>query len=293
MDVSILIVTKNRSKELALTLSIIENYIDLSKHEVLVFIDGCKKTEAIIENYKWVNWSKTDVSLGASPARHELYKKALGTIFIGFDDDAHPLSPFFIKDVQDLFKETKNLGVIAFKEIKGVFSSDEIALKSAIEDNETYFTNDFIGCGFAISKVAYNSTNGFPLWMTIYGEETCVAIEALNNNYNILYTNTIKVNHRVDVAKRLHSGRNYFRFQHQLTNIINYYLVYYKKPIKPILKAILHNGNKYALKNTNYFKNYCKALFKVLINLPKTLKYRKPILLNRLNSFKKLKALKY
>ena len=293
MDVSIVIVTKNRSKELAKTLNILKPYLDLEMHEVLVFIDGCSDTLDIMTSFEWVRWFKSEKSIGASPARNQLYQQASGKIYIGFDDDAHPLTTTFIKDVQNLFHKTKDLGIIAFKEIKGIFESDIQALNYGIEESEHYYTNDFIGCGFAISAEAYKKTNGFPTWMTIYGEETCVAWEVLHNKYKILYTNQIKVNHRVDLEARKKTGKNYFRFKHQLINTINFYLVYYQKPFIPIIKVIINNGKKYGFKNKTYFKNYMFALAQVVYKLPKTLKSRAPIAMDTINTFKQLEALKY
>jgi len=293
MEASILIVTKQRAKELEVTLNILNTYISHKKHEVLVFIDGCKETQVLMQKFSWVKWFSSTKSIGASPARNVLYKKASGTYFIGFDDDAHPLSFTFVTDVVTIFNENPNIGIVAFEEIKGVFKSDVEALSYANKEYESYLTNDFIGCGFAITKKAYTSTNGFPLWMSIYGEETCVALEVLKNDFEILYTNSIKVNHRVDLKQRAITGKNYYRFQRQLTNTINFYLVYYKRPYKKVARAIFHNLKKYAFSNWSYFKNFMVALLKVVINLPKTLKYRNPIEQKQLDSFKKLKALKY
>ena len=36
----------------------------------------------------------------------------------------------------------------------------------------------------------------------IYGEESCVAIEVMSKGYDILYSNKIKVNHRVNKEQR-------------------------------------------------------------------------------------------
>ncbi len=53
---SIVIVTKNRAEELAFTLDKIYQLIDVTIHEVLVFIDGCEATELIKKDFSWVKW---------------------------------------------------------------------------------------------------------------------------------------------------------------------------------------------------------------------------------------------
>lgn len=292
MEISFLIVTKHRTKDLAFTLDKLIAMIDLSKHEVLVFIDGCTETEAIVKDYDWVNWTISKKSISASPARNILYKKAKGHIFIGLDDDAHPVSKNFITSVEDIFKQNAQLGIVAFQEIRGLFECDTKALESAKKLN-THLASDFVGCGFAIKKKVYDATNGFPVWMDIYGEETAVAIEVLDLGYTILYQPEIKVNHRIDVELRKLRGRNYYRFQRLLKNSINFYVVYYKHPFKKIIKVLLHNFIKYALKDWRYFRDYFKAVFKTIFGLPKVLKYRKPVKPETIKQKINLQGLRY
>ncbi len=294
MDISFLIVTRNRPADLRITLDVLNGMIDLEKHEVRVFIDGCEKTEPLITAYDWVHWSKVDVSVSvsASPARNALYKKAKGEIFIGLDDDAHPLSLNFITTVESRFRESKNLGILAFQEVRGLFATDKVARAQA-KEGINYLTNDFVGCGFAIKKEAYEKTEGFPLWMDIYGEETAVAIETMEAGYNILYCYDIQVNHRVDVEKRKVMGRNYFRFEHQLRNVIRFYIVYYPKPLLKVFKALLHNFRKYALKDMVYFKSFSRVFFSTLFRLPFILKYRNTVSQKTIATRNALAPIKY
>jgi len=292
MQISFLIVTKNRPEDLALTLKKLKSLMDFSIHEVLVFIDGCSKTETITNDFDWVNWTVSKKSISASPARHILYKKAQGDLFVGLDDDAHPLSQNFISTIQARFSTNNNIGIIAFQEVRGVFISDEEALQQS-KSIKSYYTNDFIGCGFAIKKEVYTATNGFPVWIDIYGEEPALALEVLDLGYQIIYDPRIIVNHRIDIEKRKLQGRNYFRFERQLNNAIRYYLVYYPKPIKKVLKTLLHNFKKYALTDIRYFKSFITVVFKVIINLFKILKFRQPVKQETIEKKQRLKGLNY
>jgi len=292
MQISFLIVTKNRPEDLALTLKKLKSLMDFSIHEVLVFIDGCSKTETITIDFDWVNWTVSKKSISASPARHILYKKAQGDLFVGLDDDAHPLSQNFISTIQARFSTNNNIGIIAFQEVRGVFISDEEALQQS-KSIKSYYTNDFIGCGFAIKKEVYTATNGFPVWIDIYGEEPALALEVLDLGYQIIYDPRIIVNHRIDIEKRKLQGRNYFRFERQLNNAIRYYLVYYPKPIKKVLKTLLHNFKKYALTDIRYFKSFITVVFKVIINLFKILKFRQPVKQETIEKKQRLKGLNY
>ena len=292
MDISFLIVTRNRPADLRVTLNTLEKIIDLEKHEVCVFIDGCDKTTPLIEEYHWVQWSKVNKSISASPARNTLYKTAKGKIFIGLDDDAHPISVHFIEEVISRFRESVNLGIIAFQEVRGLFATDQEALKCS-KSGLSYITNDFVGCGFAIKKEAYDATNGFPLWMDIYGEESAVAIEVMDAGYDIVYDYNLKVNHRVDVEKRKTMGRNYFRFEHQLKNTIRFYMVYYPKPLFKIAKALFHNFRKYALSDKTYFRIYWRSIGRLILDTTVILKYRKPVNAITIKKRDNLKSLSY
>jgi GT2 family glycosyltransferase len=294
MQTSIVIVSKNRKEELDKTLQILEKLIDFSIHEVLVFLDGCTDGSEFLKNqFKWVIWGGSEKSIGASGARNALYPKAKGEYLIAFDDDAHPLQANFIDLIKTIFEEYPNVGVLAFQEIKGIFNSDEEALsftKSALDE---YYCNEFIGCGFAIKNEVYKATNGFPVWVDIYGEESCVSIEVIAKGFDILYTNRIAVNHRVNMELRKKAGANYFRFGKQLKNVTYYYLVYYPFPIIKIAKLFWHNFKKYGTKDWIYFKIYFQTIVIIVLYLPQLIKFRNPVDVKILKKMKGLSGPKF
>jgi GT2 family glycosyltransferase len=294
MQASILIVSKNRKEDLFRTLTIIDSLIDKSQVEVLVFLDGCTDSSGeLVKDLEWIKWFVSNKSIGASAARHHIYPLANGEILIGLDDDAHPLNKDFINLTEILFQENSNVGVLAFEEIKGVFANDIDALEESEKVEKEFLCSEFIGCGFAIRKSVYMSINGFPVWIDIYGEESCVSIEVLANKYDILYTNRVKINHRVNKEQRKLNKQNYFRFEKQLKNSTYYFLVYYPFPLFNILKLYWHNFKKYALKDLECFKIYFKTVFVVLVNSPKILRYRNPVDKTLIVKMRELAALKF
>lgn len=294
MRVSILIVSKNRKQDLLKTLNILESIIDKDEVEVLVFLDGCTdESESLKNDLTWVKWFASAKSIGASGARHKIYPLANSEILIGLDDDAHPLNSDFLDHIEMLFERNSQVGILAFEEIKGIFQSDEEALKHAENIKKEYLTSEFIGCGFAIRKSVYNLTNGFPVWIDIYGEESCLSIEVISKGYDILYTNQIKINHRVNKELRKLKKQNFFRFGKQLKNSTFYFLVYYPFPLINILKLYWHNFKKYALTDWECFNIYLKTLFIVMINIPKVLKYRKAIDKSIISKMRSLSHLKF
>lgn len=294
MQASILIVSKNRKEELVKTLGVIYSLIDKSQVEVLVFLDGCAdNSEALVGELKWVRWFVHTKSIGASAARHQLYPLANAEILIGLDDDAHPLTRDFISQIEMVFQGNSNVGILAFEEVKGIFVNDNNAIQKSEKGKKEFLSSEFIGCGFAIRKSVYMRTNGFPVWIDIYGEESCVAIEVLANGYDILYTNSIKINHRVNNEDRRLRKQNYFRFGKQLKNATYYFLVYYPYPLIAILKMYCHNFKKYALTDLECFKIYFKTIFTVVFHVPKILKYRNPVDKTLIVKMRELEKLKF
>lgn len=291
MEISFLIVTKNRSEELQFTLKQLQGVFDAVHHEIIVFIDGCAATEQLQSQFPWVKWYVSKESISASPARHFLYQQAIGEIFIGLDDDAHLISKNPIEIIKSYFESNQNLGILAFLEIKGLFENSQTKLESI--EKEEFFTTEFIGCGFAIRKSVYEKTNGFATWMDIYGEETCLSLEVMDLDYDILYTNQVAVNHRIDIEKRKLQGKNYYRFQKQLQNSFRMYIVYYPYPIKKIMKLLFHNFKKYALSDWTYFRLFVKAFVNMFVCVFNVIKYRKPIRQSTLMRLKYLKMIKY
>lgn len=294
MEASILIVSKNRKADLLKTLMVLESFIHKSDVEILVFLDGCSDDSISLQKeLTWVRWFVSPVSIGASAARHQIYLLAVSEILIGLDDDAHPLNQDFIFKIETLFKKNPNVGILAFEEIKGIFVSDIEALQYSESQKKEFLTSEFIGCGFAIRKSVYNLTNGFPSWIDIYGEESCLSIEVLSKGLDILYSNEIKINHRVNKEQRKLTKQNYFRFGKQLKNSTYYFLVYYPFPFSSILKLYFHNFKKYALTDWQCFKIYFKTIFVVIISLPEILSYRNPIDKSLIIKMRSLSTLKF
>lgn len=291
MKYSILIVSYNRTSELIKTLSTIGPLIDIGETEVLIMLDGFSEDINPLEStFPQFYWEASKIHLGASLCRNIIYRKAKGEYLVGLDDDANPIQFDFLQKVDELFTSDLNLGIISFYELKMKTVSDDLMIPQL-----HYYTNDFIGCGFAIRNDVYKRTNGFPVWMDIYGEEKCVATEVFNLGYKILFTSNILVHHRVDKLIRKNTGYEIFRFNKSLINQSLYFIVYYPLLLIPIklVKLYTHNLLKYGLLNFNFFYTWASSLFTVFKRIPYIVKYRKPIKLSILESMSALPNPKY
>ena len=287
---SILIVTKNRVKDLDVTLKTLEKTTSRKDVEVLVLSDGCLESKSFLDtNYPLLKSFYLKKSIGASPARNALYKKAQGDYLIGLDDDSNFITDDYLIKIENIFKNEK-VGVVAFKEIKSLKLGKKLKFNT-----ESFYTNEFIGCGFCIKKQVYNQIRGFPMWMDIYGEEACVAIEVLDKGYKIFYTDAIAVHHRVDKSKRRLDNHDIFRFKKLLLNGNKYFLVYLPSIMlpKPLIKIFIHNFSKYALIDLKYFFAFLGVYLKLIIQMGYLLKNRRPVSKSTIMNKKQTKSLKF
>ncbi|MCY2687861.1 glycosyltransferase family 2 protein [Salinimicrobium sp. TH3] len=296
MKASVLIVSKNRKEELRKTINYIAKFLDQNQHEMGIFLDGSTDGSVDLKKeFPWINWYGSSESIGPSRARSILYKKAKGEVLFGFDDDSHPLNSGFIEQTLELFETKKNLGIIAFREIKGSFKNRDDLQAILSEKKEDFKVKSFAGCGFAIRRQVYNDGRGFPVWIDIYGEESCVAMETLSLGYDILFTYAISVHHRVDKDVRAKSWANQHRFGKQIKNEGMFYLVYYPFPlvILKLSKLFFHNLKKYSFLDIIFFKEYLLAIFKIFKNFPSALFHRKPVSMRVIKKFNSLRNPEY
>ncbi|PHR88838.1 MAG: family 2 glycosyl transferase [Leeuwenhoekiella sp.] len=281
LEASICIVSKNRKSELNKTLQWIDLNVDLNQTEVLICLDGCSDDSRLLaEKFSDFQWLVLQESIGASPARNKLYRRSKGAIIFGFDDDANPVEKDFICTAKNLFKSNPKVGILAFREIRDLTVLSECRNKVNIE----FLCREFIGCGFAIKREVYFKTNGFPTWMKIYGEESCVSVEVTDSGFDILFSSDLTVLHRVNLLTRKEQGHDEYRFKNQLINSSKFYLVYY--PFRSWLFKLgglyYHNFIKYAVLNRSFFFNFFQAGIATALFVLKLPKYRKVLQLDTL-----------
>ena len=293
MDFSIIIVSHNRKEELKQTLDIINLIRDKSRCEIIVHLDGCSDGSSdLVNQYLDINWSFSDERIGASPSRNIAFNLANGDILIGLDDDSHPIGCDFFDVINEIFLKNDKVGILAMEEIRIPGWQDD-ELGQANSELEEYLTNEFIGCGFAIRREVYSQITGFPIWMTIYGEEACVSIEVLNINYKILFSNRVRVIHRLDRGKRKAHGLDILRFRKQIVNTAGYYIIYHPNPLRKIPRLLTHNFLKYALINMLYFTHYFRAISQLIWKTPFFLKHRSPVKKSTIEKIYSLPSIRY
>jgi GT2 family glycosyltransferase len=257
---SICIVSYNRKAELKLTLEKILERIDTDT-EVIVGLDGCSDGSIDLKSdFPNVIWMEFPNHVGASTARRAIYEKAKGDYIFGFDDDSHPVTEDFIEKAIQTFRENNSLGIVAFRIFNGIQLPESQLMDMGI--GSSYACSEFAGCGYAITRKAYEATGGFPDWMNIYGEEAYVSLRAFECGYRLIYEPSILVHHRVDRQARKSEGYQKFRFGLQLRNNLVLFLNLYPFPmnIRSCIKCVLHNMYKYGFKSISWHMLFLRSL---------------------------------
>jgi hypothetical protein len=109
------------------------------------------------------------------------------------------------------FDKYENTGIIAFQEVKASLKRIRMQFCSPNNTQKLFYKYEFIGCGFAIRKAVYLS-NGFPLGWIFTEKRILCSNRVLANGHDIIYTSSIKINHRVDKVARKLNKHNYYRF---------------------------------------------------------------------------------
>lgn len=260
VNASICIVSHNRKADLHFTLMMILERIDVDT-EVIVGLDGCTDGSSSLKSeYPDVLWLEYPNRIGASAARRAVYELAKGEFIFGFDDDSHPVTADFVNKTIQLFHNDSRLGIVAFRIYNGMELPSPKHM--SVDVGNSYTCSEFAGCGFAISRKAYESSGGFPKWMNIYGEEAYVSLRAYEKGYRIIYEPSILVHHRIDKIARMSDGYRKFRFGSQFRNNLVFYMKLYPFPMnfKSSIKCFLHNLFKYGFISISWHKLFWKSL---------------------------------
>jgi len=263
---SICIVSHNRKKELQYTLDRILDRIDADT-EIIVGLDGCTDDSNDLQSeYANVIWLEFPSHIGASAARRKVYENAKGDYIFGFDDDSHPVTIDFVQQTIQIFHSKPMLGVIAFRIFNGIQLPETHQLGISI--GKSYACSEFAGCGYAITRKAYQASGGFPQWINIYGEEAYVSIRAFEKGYWLSYEPSILVHHRINKDARKSDGYQKFRFGLQLRNNLVFFMKLYPFPlnIRSVCKCALHNLFKYGIKSPSWHIIFWKSFFAAFVS---------------------------
>ncbi len=233
---SILITTKNRKDDLALTLSEISDLIERSDMECVVFDDGSTDGtyELIKENFPTIKVKRNPVSRGYIYCRNVMLNETKADYAISLDDDAHFLSENPLEIIKNHFLENPNCGLVALRIFWGLQEPD-----SVVWNENTHKVQGFVGCAHVWRMSAWRAIPDYPEWFVFYGEENFASYQLFKKNWEIHYFPEVLVHHRVDVKSRKNDADYAVRLRRSLRS--GWYLFFLFYPLQTIPKKMVYS----------------------------------------------------
>ncbi len=288
---SILITTKNRKNELFFTLNSI-NTINSDKVEIVVFDDGSSDgtSDLIKEKFPSVLLYRNEISKGYMYCRNFMLNTTQAKYAISLDDDSNFLSDNPLEKIKNYFINNHDCGVIAFR----IFWSDE--KPNTIQTNQkTSQVKGFVGCGHAWRMDSWKVIPNYPEWFVFYGEEEYASYQLFKKKIQIHYLPSVLVHHRVKVQSRKLQSDYIQRQRRSLRS--GWYLYFLFFPLKVIPKKISYSIYM-QIKNKTFKGNFkatfamIKAIFDLLLNLPKLSMQSNRLSIEEYNDYQKLEESK-
>lgn len=270
---SILITTKNRLEELQLTLQKILHLLEREDVECAIYDDA--STDATVaflkQNFPKICVYSNNVSKGLIHNRNYLLNNCKGTYAISLDDDSNFLTENCLEIIENFFIQNEKCGVLACRVFWGLDAPKTFHTNQTIQR-----VNGFVGCGHVWNMKAWKAIPNYPEWYFFYGEEDFASLQLFKKGLEIHYVPEILVHHRVLVSARKKDKDYQVRRRRSLRAAWYNYLIFFPISIVPqkIAYSILQQIKNHTFKgNIKATIAMIQALFDVIVNIPKFIRY--------------------
>ena len=285
---SILISTKNRLKDLKLTLNLLSYLFERDYIECIVCDDGSSDgtSRYLEENYSNILLLKNKVSKGLIFSRNRLLDMTTADYAITLDDDAHIVSNSPLEVIEHFFSHNPKCAVIACR----IFWGKELPCV-LIHELENRRVKSFVGCGHVWRMDAWRGVPNYPDWFKFYGEEEFASYHLFKKHWQVWYVPNILVQHRVNVRSRKKNKDYGLRLRRSLRAGWYLYFIFY--PVRSIPRKLAYT--LWVQFKTKIFNGDFRALLaifgaiiNVAFNLPKLISQRKAFTKNELKEYNEL-----
>ncbi|NQY15178.1 MAG: glycosyltransferase [Henriciella sp.] len=180
-DVSIVIATKNRSRDLqrALNSAISQN----GEPEIIVIDDGSDDdTQEVLKQFPTVRVIRHETSAGCVARRNEGARLARSSFILSIDDDAELSDPNIALQVQKAFSNER-IGAVAIPCIEPLKENRLFQISPDLE--HSYVIDSFMGTAYAARRDIFNELGGFRESIVGQGEERDYCIRLMNRGFLI------------------------------------------------------------------------------------------------------------
>ena len=270
---TILITTKNRIKDLRITLAKCTDLFSYDQVNYIICDDGStdRSHDFIAKQYPLIQLIQNKESKGLIYSRNRLLDLVTTPFAISLDDDAHFITQNPLQIISAYFDANPVSGLLAFR----IFWGLEAPISTSTNEKDQV-VQSFVGCGHVWRMEAWRSIANYPEWFEFYGEEDFASYELFKNNWSIEYVPDILVQHRVSLKDRKNDPDYKLRLRRSLRS--GWYLLFMFTPLHLVprkfsysiwmqLKRKVFKGELYVL------QVLVLALKDVLINFPKLIKH--------------------
>ncbi|MBP6411406.1 MAG: glycosyltransferase family 2 protein [Pseudarcicella sp.] len=257
---TILLTTKNRKTDLAVTLAKIQPLLVCDGVECIVCDDGSTDDSAVFiqTHYPQIQLIQHKESKGLIYSRNRLLDLVTTEFAISLDDDAHFITANALSVIADYFAANPNCGVLALR----IFW-DLAAPHTVVTTEKPTRVQGFVGCGHVWRMKAWRIIPDYPDWFIFYGEEDFAAYQLFKNNIEIHYLPEVLVHHRVDVKARKNSSDYTLRLRRSLRS--GWYLYFLFYPLRMIPRKMAYSI--WMQLQLKVFKGDFKALYALILAL--------------------------
>ncbi len=196
---AILITTKNRCGDIALTLSRIAYLLDRDDLECVIVDDGSTDGTAdfIASNYPKITLYRNEISKGYLVNRNMMLNSCNVDYAISLDDDLHFITKNPLESIEEYFVENPKVALLGLRVFWG---------KNEPKSTETFHkamrVKSFVGCAHVWRIAHWRKIPNYPEWFGFYGEEDFASYQLFKKNLEVHYFPAVLTNHRVDVKAR-------------------------------------------------------------------------------------------
>ena len=127
--------------------------------------------------------------IGPGGGRHRCIQLSSQPIFASFDDDSWPVDDDFFANVMTVFARSPDAGALA----SVIYTRGDVC---PVRTDQTEAVADYVGCGYAVRKEAYNATWGHIDRACAYGiEEVDISMQLHALGWKILQCGRLRVFH--------------------------------------------------------------------------------------------------
>ena len=272
-DVSIIITTYNRKRELVFTLNTLREVI--ADDGIYIWDDASTDHtfEYISSEYPEINIFQNTVNKGLIANRNQLMQAAPTEYVLSLDDDAHFLNPEALEKAMSFMQENFNCAVLSFRLFWGL--QKPVNQKTT---EKTYQVGNFLGGAHLMRKSAWdNFIKSYPEWYHFYGEEDYAAMKLFKAGQKVFYFPKVLVHHRVSLKNRKKSAeQTSLRTKWALQAAWSNYLIFYPKQ-KAWFKIMYSIKEQLRLKFLNGHSNILMSIGKAGLKLIQNRQHRRKL----------------